>query len=47
MDWSYISDGETGNELENSLVKLDGKRSYGRPKRIWNCNIKMDIRAVG
>lgn len=28
------------------MVKLDGKSSFGRPKRIWNGNIKMDIRAI-
>jgi hypothetical protein len=27
--------------------KPEGKRSLGRPKRRWECNIKMDLQEVG
>jgi hypothetical protein len=32
----------------NLLVgKPEGKRSLGRPRRRWECNIRMDIREIG
>jgi hypothetical protein len=27
--------------------KLEGKRPLGRPRRRWECNIKMDLQEVG
>jgi hypothetical protein len=29
------------------LVKPEGKRSPGRPRRMWENNIKMDLREIG
>jgi hypothetical protein len=32
----------------NILVrKPEGKRPFGRPRRIWENNIKMDLREIG
>jgi len=27
--------------------KLEGKRPFGRPRRSWDCNIKLDLQKVG
>jgi len=37
-----------GRGVHRVLVgKPEGKRSLGRPRRIWEDNIKMDLREVG
>jgi hypothetical protein len=39
--------GEKGNEYRILVVKTEGKRSLGRPRRRWVGNIKMDLREIG
>jgi hypothetical protein len=29
------------------VVRPEGKRSLGRPRRMWDDNIKMDLREIG
>jgi hypothetical protein len=29
------------------VVRPEGKRSLGRPRRRWECNIKMNLREIG
>jgi hypothetical protein len=36
--------GETRNAL---VIKPEGKRPLGRPRRRWVDNIKMDVREIG
>jgi len=30
-----------------SVVKTEGKKTLGRPRHSWECNIKMDLQEVG
>jgi hypothetical protein len=39
--------GETRNAYRILVGKPDGKRPLGRPKRMWEDNIKMDLREIG
>jgi hypothetical protein len=37
-----------GRSIYRVLVgRPEGKRSLGRPRRRWKCNIKMDLREIG
>ena len=39
---------EEGRGVHKVLVgKLEGKRPFGRPRRRWEDNIKMDLQEVG
>ena len=38
---------QSRNAYRVSVGKPEGKRSLGRPRRIWEDNIKMDLREVG
>jgi hypothetical protein len=35
---------ERRNAYNNLVGKLEGKRTHGRPRRIWKDNIRMDLR---
>jgi hypothetical protein len=40
----------THGEMRNAYVFVgqpEGKRALGRPRRIWEDNIKMDLREIG
>jgi hypothetical protein len=39
--------GETRNAYRILMVKPEGKRPVGRPRRKWVDNVKMDIREIG
>jgi hypothetical protein len=39
--------GEKRNAYRVLVGKLEGKRPLGKPKRIWEDNIKMDLREIG
>jgi hypothetical protein len=39
--------GEMGNVYSIFVGKSEGKRSFGRPRRRWENNIKMDLRETG
>jgi hypothetical protein len=39
--------GENGNAYRILVVKPEGKRLPGRPRRRWEDNIKMDLREIG
>ena len=39
--------GERGVLYRVLVGKPEGKRSLGRPRRRWECNIKMDLKEVG
>jgi hypothetical protein len=38
---------EVGKEEKLLVGKPEGKRSLGRPRRMWVDNIKMDLGAIG
>jgi hypothetical protein len=38
--------GETGGVCRVLLVKPEGKKPFGRSRRRWEYNIKMDIQGV-
>jgi hypothetical protein len=46
MDWPYISEWGDRKHIRILMGEVYGKRSFGRPKKMWEGNIKMDIRAV-
>ncbi|KAJ4452194.1 hypothetical protein ANN_03712 [Periplaneta americana] len=39
--------GESRNAYRVLVGRSEGKRPLGRPRRIWEDNIKMDLREVG
>jgi hypothetical protein len=39
--------GEMRNVYKILVGKPKGKRPFGRPRRIWEDNIKMDLRGIG
>jgi hypothetical protein len=43
MSGACITDGQKRNEYRLLVGKLEGKRSLGRPRRWWVCNIKIDL----
>jgi hypothetical protein len=48
MRWAgYVAPiGEMRNPYIILVEKSDGKRSLGRPRRRWKCNIRMDVREI-
>jgi hypothetical protein len=38
--------GDMRNTYKILVGKRDGKRPLGRPRRIWEDNIKMDVREI-
>jgi len=49
MRWAgYVAHMGEGRGVHRVLVaKLEGKRPFGRPRRRWKDNIKLDLREVG
>ena len=49
MRWAgHVARMEEGRGVHKVLVgKPEGKRSFGRPRRRWEDNIKMDLQEVG
>ena len=49
MGWAgHVARMEEGRGVHKVLMgKPEGKRSLGRPRRIWENNIKMDLEEVG
>ena len=49
MRWAgHVAHMEEGRGVHKVLVrKPDGKRPFGRPRRRWENNIKMDLEEVG
>jgi hypothetical protein len=43
----YSMHGENRNGYRVLVGKMGGKRLIGRPKRIWEDNIKMGLREIG
>jgi hypothetical protein len=39
--------GENRNTYRILIVKPEGKRPLGRPRRKWTDSLKMDLRAIG
>jgi hypothetical protein len=39
--------GENRNVCRILMGKPEGKRSVGRPRRMWENNVKMDLREIG
>jgi hypothetical protein len=35
------------NAYKILVGKLEGKRPHGRPRRMWECNIRMYLREIG
>jgi hypothetical protein len=44
MGQAYSTNGKKRNAYRILLVKLEGKRPLGRPRRKWMDNIKMILR---
>jgi hypothetical protein len=38
---------KTRNPCRILVVKPEGKRQLGRPRRMWEDNIRMDLRVIG
>jgi hypothetical protein len=47
MGWACGTYGEGRDVHRVLVVKPEGKRSLGRPRRRWEDNIKMDLQEVG
>jgi len=49
MRWAgnVASMGELRNAYRMVVGKSEGKRPFGRPRRTWEYNIKMDLREIG
>jgi hypothetical protein len=45
MQFSNIR--EKRNAYRDLVGKLEGRRRFGRPRRRWENNIKMDLREIG
>jgi hypothetical protein len=46
MDGNVASMGETRNAYNNLVGKREGKRLPGIPMRIWEGNIRRDLRGI-
>jgi hypothetical protein len=47
MGKKFSTHGEKWNIYSILVVKPEGKRSRGRPRRKWEDNIKIDLRETG
>jgi hypothetical protein len=47
MGWTCGTYGERRGAYRALVGKPEGRRPLGRPRRRWEDNIKMDLRAVG
>jgi hypothetical protein len=49
MSWTgnVVRKGAKRNTYRILVGKLEGLRPLGRPRRMWNDNIKMDLREMG
>jgi hypothetical protein len=47
MGWACSTNGEKRNACRILVGKPEGKRSLGRPRRMWEDNIRMDLREIG
>jgi hypothetical protein len=39
--------GEERNVYRVLMLNPEGKRPFGRPRRRWECGIRMDLREIG
>jgi len=47
MGWACSTYGERKGACRILMVKPEGKRQLGRPRRMWENNIKMDFQELG
>ena len=47
MDWACSAYGVRRGVYRGLVGKYEGKRLFGRPRRRWEDNIKMDLQEVG
>jgi hypothetical protein len=47
VDRACSTHGEARNSYVILMGKAEGKRPLGRPKHMWENNIKMDLRDIG